>query len=321
MFQYRPRIIFLEHLVFYSVLVLIGILSMTSCRSDVKKQDAEITKPEGTIAFVSNRDGNMEIYLMDGNGKNAKNISRHPDLDYSPSWMPDGSGIMGYSNRDGNPELYLYDLKRDTAIRFTDHPAQDVLPSISPDGKEIVFMSDRNGKSRSVFKMKFDGSDLVALTDNDAYEESPAWSPDGTHILFTRQLRQEGDTTYAANGEIFRMRSDGSLVERITNKQGYDSGAAYSPDGKQIAFYGPEGDTFEIFLMNADGSDIRNITRDTLDCYSPAWSPDGKWIAYTAGRGENYDLYIIHPESGEKRRLTFSTVRNQSPAWSALNTD
>ncbi len=296
--------------IFFTILVC-----LLACRSEVKSQDDNKEEPQGTIAFVSTRDGNREIYLMDVKGENLRNISNNPALDYGPSWLPEGSGIMAYSNRDGNPEIYLFDLRLDTAIRITHHPGNNVLPEVSPDGKEVVFMSNRNGKSRSVFKMKIDGGDQVALTDNEAYEESPSWSPDGRYILFTRQLRQEGDTTYAANGEIFRMRSDGSEVERITNKPGYDSGAVYSPDGKQIAFYGPEGETFEIFLMQADGSDIRNISRDTLDCYSPSWSPDGKWIAYTAGGGENYDIYIIHLESGEKRRLTSTEVRNEAPAW------
>ncbi|GGD45431.1 hypothetical protein GCM10011361_10500 [Muriicola marianensis] len=291
------------------------ILVLTSCKSEVKTPEKDSNEPQGTIAFVSTRDGNREIYIMDPAGENLRNISNNPALDYGPSWLPDGSGIMAYSNRDGNPEIYLFDLQRDSAIRITTHPGNNVLPEVSLDGKEIVFMSNRNGKSRSVYKMKIDGSDQVALTDNDAYEESPSWSPDGRHILFTRQLRQEGDTTHAANGEIFRMRSDGSQVERITDKEGYDSGAIYSPDGKQIAFYGPDGETFDIFLMKADGSDIRNITRDTLDCYSPSWSPDGKWIAYTAGSEDQYDIYIIHPESGEKRRLTNTSVRNESPSW------
>jgi TolB protein len=292
-----------------------GLVYLSGCRSEVSSQQREIAEPEGIIAFNSTRDGNQEIYLMDPRGENLKNITNNPALDYGPSWLPDGSGVTAYSNRDGNPELYFFDLQRDTAIRMTEHPDHDVLPAVSPDGSRVVFMSNRNGKSRSVFRMNIDGSALIALTDNSDYEESPSWSPDGRYILFTRQLKDLKDTTHAANGEIFRMRSDGSEVTRITEKTGYDSGAQFSPDGKQIAFYGPDGDTFDIFLINADGGHLRNITRDSLACYSPSWSPDGKWIAYTAGEDNTYDIYIIHPESGEKRRLTRTTVRNEAPAW------
>ncbi|MBT8286066.1 MAG: DUF5050 domain-containing protein [Flavobacteriaceae bacterium] len=298
---------------------LSGLIILSACKTEEKKIKIPDNKPSGTIAFNTNRDGNKEIYLMDANGSNLRNITNNPAMEYGPSWFPDGSKIIAYSNRDGDPELYVFDLKKDTAIRLTNHPSEDVLPVVSPDGSQIVFMSNRNEKSRSVYKMKINGSDVSALTDNADYEESPAWSPNGKHLLFTRQLRDLNDTTHAANGEIFRMKADGSEVTRITNKPGYDSGAVYSPDGNQIAFYGPEGDSFEIFVMDAEGKDIRNITRDTLDCYSPSWSPDGKWIAYTAGTGNNYDIYIINIENSEKRRLTNTKIRNESPAWAPVS--
>ncbi|NNK11531.1 MAG: DUF5050 domain-containing protein [Flavobacteriaceae bacterium] len=303
---------------FPSLLILFLTL-FSNCKPSPKATelsvDLKTNDPSGTIAFNTNRDGNKEIYLMDVEGKNLRNITDNPAMEYGPSWFPDGDKIIAYSNRDGNPELYYFDLKKDTSIRITEDPADDVLPMVSPDGSQIVFMSNRNGESRSVYKMKIDGSDIEALTNNADYEESPSWSPDGEHILFTRQLRDLNDTTHAANGEIFRMKADGSEVNRITNKSGYDSGAVYSPDGKHIAFYGPEGNNFEIFLMDKEGGNIKNITSDTLDCYSPSWSPDGKWIAYTAGTANNYDIYIINLENGEKRRLTNTEIRNESPAW------
>lgn len=64
----------------------------------------------------------------------------------------------------------------------------------------------------------------------------------------------------------------------------HDSGAKFSPNGKQIAFYGlTEDKNYEIHTMNADGTNIINLTNDLLEDYSPEWSRDGKWIAYTSG--------------------------------------
>jgi TolB protein len=180
---------------------------------------------------------------------------------------------------------------------------------------KIVFISDRDSLSRNVYVMNIDGSEVKALTHNDAYEESPSWSPDGNQILFTRQLRQESDTTHAANGEIFIMNANGSGIKRLTKKEGFDSGAVFSPNGKQIAFYGSENNFWDIFLMNADGTGLTNLTKDSTECYSPSWSPDGKWIAYVAGNSENYEIWMINVNTKKRIRLTNSPGRDEHPEW------
>ncbi len=297
------------------LILFLGSACKEQAKSDPNKTTSNSAEPSGTIAFTTNRDGNKEIYLMDADGSNLKNISQHPAMEYGASWSPTFKYLATYSNRNFNPEIYLLDLENDSAIRLTNDGSDDVLPAISPDGKRIAFMSDRNQKSRCIFLMKLDGSEVQALTNNDVYEESPSWSPDGTSLLFTRQIRQEGDSTYAANGEIFTLDLSTKIAVRISNKDGYDSGAVYDPTGELIAFYGPGEQSFDIFIMNADGSDLKNITNDTLDAYSPSWSPDGKWITYTGGAQDNYEIYIINLANGERRQLTKTMIRNEKPSW------
>lgn len=300
-------------------IVLISILLIIQCKNDpkstIESAVEKLEEPTGKIAFTTNRDGNKEIYLMKADGTDLQNVSQHPAMEYGASWSPDSKYLATYSNRNFNPEIYLLNLETDTSIRLTNDGSDDVLPAISPDGKRIAFMSDRNQKSRSLFLMKIDGSEVRALTDNEAYEESPSWSPDGTSLLFTRQIRQETDTTHAANGEIFTLDLSTKIATRVSHKDGYDSGAVYDPKGEKIAFYGPGEQSFDIFTMKRDGSEITNITKDTLDAYSPSWSPDGQWIAYTAGAENNYDIYIIHLETGERRQLTKTKIRNEHPSW------
>ena len=64
---------------------------------------------QAQIVFASDRDGNMEIYVMDINGKNSRNLTNNRDKDYSPSWSPDGERIVFTSERDGNSEIYVMD--------------------------------------------------------------------------------------------------------------------------------------------------------------------------------------------------------------------
>ena len=305
---------------FRSLTILLSVLLLLlQCKNRTNGPEKSLedifTEPIGKIAFTTNRDGNKEIYIMNADGSELQNITQHPAMEYGVSWSPDGKKIATYSNRDGNTEIYLLDLEANSAIRLTNDPGEDVLPAISPDGKKIAFMSNRNQKSRSLYQMKIDGSEVKALTDNDSYEESPSWSPDGTSLLFTRLIRKEGDTTHAANGEIFTMDISTKTAARISYKDGYDSGAVLDPAGERIAFYGPGEQSFDIFVMNPEGKEVQNITRDTLDAYSPTWSPDGEWIAYTAGNKNNYDIYIIHLDTGERRQLTKTEIRNEEPSW------
>ncbi|MBV6429359.1 MAG: Protein TolB [Haliscomenobacter sp.] len=272
--------------------------------------------PTGVLSFLTTRDGNFEVYTMTADGKNVTNLTNNQALDFWSSWSPDGKYILFYSNRDGNNEIYRMDADGKNPINLSNHPSNDYLPCWSPDGKKIAFTSDRDHKSREIYTMNRDGSEIARLTSNDLFEEVPTWSMDSRKILFTRQIKEPGDTSHAANGEIFIMDANGKNEKRLTFKKGYDSGAKFSPAGKQIAFYGPTEDgNFELFVMNSDGSNIINLTNDVLEDYSPSWSPDGKWIAYSSGTSAQYDVWVIHVGTRKKIRLTTEPKRNETPVW------
>src|SRR5688572_9277223 len=100
---------------------------------------------EGTIAFVSNRDGNNEIYVMNGDGSALTNLTNNPaddgGEDYGPVWSPDGTRILFSSSRDGNPEIYVMNADGSDQTNLTNSPADDGEMDWSPDGTQIVFDS------------------------------------------------------------------------------------------------------------------------------------------------------------------------------------
>jgi TolB protein len=135
------------------------------------------------IIFVSDRNGNWEIYLL--NAKGLRNLTRHPALDSDPAWSPDGSKIAFASNRDGRKsDIYVMDADGRNVRRLTRDPAEDCLPSWSPDGRRIAFTSYRDGKGE-IYVVDVDGGNLRNLTNYPAANDiEPAWSPDGGKIAF-----------------------------------------------------------------------------------------------------------------------------------------
>ncbi|MBT8234108.1 MAG: translocation protein TolB, partial [Saprospiraceae bacterium] len=134
-----------------SLIIIFTITTLLGCDGPNKNKKASainMDEPSGTIAFTSSRDGNAEIYTVNADGTDLRNITNHPSFEYSTSGSPNGKFVAFYSNRDGNSEIYLSNTDGTDVKRLTDHPAKDVLPSVSPDSKTIVLMSERDSLSR-----------------------------------------------------------------------------------------------------------------------------------------------------------------------------
>src|SRR5439155_972080 len=125
----------------------------------------------GQIAFMSLRDGNWEIYVMNADGSGARNLTSGPGYDARPAWSPDGAKIAFETNRDGNREIYVMNADGSGAHNLTNNPAYDDLPAWSPDGSKMAFWTNRDGNWQ-VYVMNADGSGLLTPTSNPATDWS-----------------------------------------------------------------------------------------------------------------------------------------------------
>src|SRR5207249_1446955 len=99
--------------------------------------------PDGTsIVFVSNRDGNPEIYRMQADGSGETRLTNDKSFDSGPDWSPDGTKIVFFSDRTGNSDLYVMNADGSGVTRLTrDRAFFDVDPAWSPDGRKIAYAS------------------------------------------------------------------------------------------------------------------------------------------------------------------------------------
>jgi TolB protein len=261
----------------------------------------------GRIAFQTNRDGNNEIYVMNGDGTGLTNLTNNPADDVVPTWSPDGKKIAFSSNRDGNNEIYVMNTDGSRLTRLTDTSGDDFGPAWSPDGKKIAFLSNRDGNDE-IYVMNADGSAQINLSNDPAGQGTPTWSPDGTEISF--------DAGHDDVYDIYKMSADGSGVSRVMNYPGPDFWPAWSSVGSQIAFTTGRDGKLDIYVMNTDGTDQMNLTNDPSDDSGPRWSPEGKQIIFWSNRDGNNELYAMDTDGSNPVRLTNNPADDTWPSWS-----
>ena len=228
--------------------------------------------PDGTrVAFASFRDGDREIYVMDADGGDPVNLTRHDAFDTSPAWSPDGRRIAFVSQRDGGqPHIFVMNADGSGVEQLTYEPLAPWAgsPAWSPDGASIACVSAM-GTDWGIHYIEL-GSGALHLISQAGLEGSrPTWSPDGERIAFTK-----ADTAREFS-HVWVMAADGRGARQLTFAETWDSNPTWSPDGTRIAFarQSEEETRYDIYIVDVDGGAEERVTDDPHDDMDPNWTP------------------------------------------------
>jgi len=189
--------------------------------------------------------------------------------------------------------------------------------------KPSIALARIGPSSVQLFISDADGSAERPLLNSDSRDYNPVWSSDGQWIAFTSERNGSAD--------LYRVKPDGTGLERLTDSPNYDDQAEFSPDGQHLVFVSTRADgTADLWIRDMRTHHESPLTSGPGGDFRPAWSPDGKWIAFSSDRGTKLerdgggqwwvrlqlaDIYIIHPDGSGLTRVTNSGNFCGGPRW------
>ena len=135
----------------------------------------DVSPVDGTVAYASSKNGNLDIYTCNPDGTNVKQLTAHYGVDTSPSWSPNGYQIAFTSDRSGNPHIYVMDAEGGNQRRLTFEGKYADSPAWSPKGDKIAFQMMGENGSFDIYTIAPDGSKLTKVTNMPGNNEYPTW--------------------------------------------------------------------------------------------------------------------------------------------------
>jgi len=250
------------------------------------------------VAFVSNRDGNDEIYIMDYDGANQTRITFNKVKDYMPAWSADQRSIAFTSYRRGSADLFIRNIY-DGKETLVAGKGTNYAPAFSPDGKKLAFCSTMSEDGNAeIYVLDLETMKTKRLTYNSAIDTAPSWSPTGREIAFT------SDRTGQGAPQIYIMDAEGSNVRKVSFGGNYHDAPAWSPTGDRIAYVSRVENVFDLYILNLRTNQISKLTESNARNESPSWSPDGRHVVFTSNMSGSLQLYTIDYDGANLRRLT-----------------
>jgi Tol biopolymer transport system component len=249
------------------------------------------------IAFMSDREGNFEIFIMATDGSEVANLTNDPGADGLPGWSSQENSLAFLTSR-GDQIASIYRMD-DEGLGFRllvqDPTIIATAPIWSPDGDWVVYHSGDNVQV-NIHIVDASGNEVREITAGASLNRFADWSPDGDQLMFLSN--RDGQSA------VYAVDLEGGEPTKLTDSQFASAMAVWSPDGEKIAFVTDRDGDVEIYSKDIDTDKTIRLT-DSLgvDAY-PKWSPDGSQIAFLSIRDGNPEIYVMNADGSDQKNLT-----------------
>ncbi|MBG7609433.1 MAG: serine/threonine-protein kinase [Anaerolineae bacterium] len=274
----------------------------------------------GQIAFASDRTGLSQIWMVNVNGTELRQITHAQRGACQPSWSPTGAQLAYISPCKENLEIYtntsiyIIDVDGSDATELPTSSGGDFDPAWSPDGRLIAFTSlQANGRAQ-IYVVQLATQKIIRLSEEYNIDINPSWSADSSQLLFI--------TTRNGPYQIWTMNRDGSNQLRFsTSRDLKNSHPVWAFDGKEVLFtQRPVGGVPQLMAAYYPTGAMQEYRVYPQAGVTPMreanYSPDANWMAFESWpNGFQHDIYFLRANGDDLTQLTFDPGKDFDAAW------
>ncbi|MBI4218997.1 MAG: PD40 domain-containing protein [Chloroflexi bacterium] len=301
------------------------------------------------IYFLSDRDGDVDIYVRDGDTAKIGRITSSVARERNPSVSPDGRKIAYLSERDGLLDLLVVDSDGKNEQRVGGPPGARLSFAWAPNGRRMAYEGETPDGS-DIYVTDLQDGTTIHVTREPGREELGGWSRDGQWLIYavtegnrqgiTRKNpdgvneirvteRKDSRPRWSPDGtriafesrrdstdtDIYVVDINGKKEVNATNQAGNDRDFDWSPVSRRVVFVSDRDGNPEIYVQTIGGKAASRLTNNHANETGPKWSPDGKRILFVSDADGDSDIYLMRPDGKEQERLTQNDSADTEASW------
>jgi Tol biopolymer transport system component/serine/threonine protein kinase len=268
--------------------------------------------PDGTqVAFLSDRSGVDNIFVIDVDGSNLRQVTTSDEDVGHMTWSQHGQLVFNTNGpTSGTWEIYATDLGGQNWTKLTSNSSSDWSAEFSPDGRFIAYLHANERADHGLYLMNADGSGQHEIYNSSHYEWGHHWSPDGRYFYITHDINNVG--------YIYRITFDGQAETLLTVRGSYPSVAPalilaegeslpsviFQPARERIAYQCGEKEEAVIYLDHPETKSPQRLLNQPENSHVPTFSPDGMMIGYRSNAFGSWQIFASHVDGKNRRMIT-----------------
>ncbi|MGB1241932.1 MAG: TolB family protein [Chitinophagales bacterium] len=261
------------------------------------------------LLFSAEENKVFNIYIINGDGTELKQLTDSKGSDMLPKWLPDASGFIFESDRNQKQfQAYIFSFSDSLYKKVGNLNFEVRSPSVSIDN-DITFVSSKDN-AKHIYKMDLNGKNVQKLTNTTYNDIYPVWSPDALSLTF-QTFRHDKQT------DVYLCDRSGSNLIRVTKSNAFDYMPNWSPNGKELIYSSNQSDNFDIFTIKANNNGKPKNISNTPDKNEmmPVFSADGEYVAYMLAKGRKTGVYVMNVDGSIHAQVTPDYLAAAMPSW------